>query len=167
MANPAWKKGGASPNPHGGRKSDRIAARNLAIALRDLVGEEEIARCLRMMAAGIDPDVIDPETGWPAWKSGVARKGYIPLDWGQRLSAWKMLLERRDGQAPQHVVIEAEVKAHSALHGLAVDLGSYSLEDLRKIKDILAKPKMPDTAPSEQLAPGVIDAEAIEAKPKP
>jgi hypothetical protein len=163
--NPDWKKGGKSPNPTGRTLTDRVSTRNLAIAIRELVSEEEIAMWLRMAAAGIDPDVKDPETGEPAWKTGRPGKGFVPLDWGQRLKAMQMLLERRDGQAPQHVTIEAEVKAHATMHGLALDLGKYSLEQLRSIRSILANPVasggLPATAATsdelDALEPRVID----------
>ncbi len=159
VGNPNWRKGGASPNPTGSTRTNRISTRNLAIALRELVSEEEIAMWLRMAAMGVDPDAKDRQTGEPAWKSGKAVTGYTPLTWNERLTAMKMLLERRDGQAPQHVIIEAEVRAHASMHGLAVDLSSYSPEQLEGLRKILSAPKAQRT----ELPPGeIIDVEVAD-----
>lgn len=79
-------------------KETRRRLRSLAIVLRESWPPEQIAWWLREVAAGRDPDRPRPE-------------GAAPIDWAIRMRAVKMYLERALGLPPQHLHLEAEVRA--------------------------------------------------------
>lgn len=126
--NPNWRKGGPSPNPYGRTTSQRVAARNLAVTIREMHGPDESAWWLRCVMAGVDPDARDA-SGVPVWKRcadagelvrvEVGSESILKVpDWVHRVAAKKLLDERGYGQPAQHVTLEGEVRAHMT-HALA------------------------------------------------
>lgn len=117
--NPAWTKGGPSPNPGGRARPERQAARSLAMACREAASDEEIAEWLLTIASGRWPDIRP-------LKADAAKPLSIAMDSGppdgtHRMGALKMFLERRDGQPMQAVVLKAELEMRSRQLANATD----------------------------------------------
>ena len=164
---------GQSGNP-GGRTAGGLTSRkNLAMWLRENVSEEWIGNYLRAIAEGRDPRAL-PE------------HAQRPPTMEQSLRAMTMLLERRDGMAPQHIHLEAEMRAQVAVLGAQVDparlaeLARKDPEALKQMRDTLrqltgaAARAVATTAgrpgemgPDGTRAPaGVLNAEAVEVEPE-
>jgi len=108
--NPNWVKGMKSPNPSGGAKPERMAARSLALACREAASDEEIAEWLLEIAAGRWPE-IRPAKG----KSSTETPLHMtePPDGTHRMAALKEFLLRRDGQPMQAVILKADIEARA------------------------------------------------------
>lgn len=91
------------PNSIGRKGKFRLAA-----ACADLMSDDDVAWWLREVMAGRDPDAPRDDDGNLKMRPGDS---YEAPDWKDRLSAAAMFLNRRNGMAPQQVVIEAELQA--------------------------------------------------------
>lgn len=124
-----FKKGEiANPLGIGGNKAVRASRRNLAMWLRENVTEEKIGKYLIDLVEGRDPRAKEGE---------LAARPTLE----QSMRAMTMLLERRDGMAPQHIHLEAEMRSQVAVLGAQVDpgrlaeLAARDPDKLRAIRD--------------------------------
>jgi hypothetical protein len=93
---------GRKPNSIGRKGKFRLAA-----ACAELMSDDDVAWWLREIMAGRDPDQkVDKETGLPIVPAG----GFaLAPSWKDRLRAAELFLNRRNGQAPQSVLVEQEL----------------------------------------------------------
>lgn len=112
MANPLgktddrWKKGMKSPNPTGRSLPERLAARTISEALRNMIEPDEFGRALLSIFAGQDPFAEERKDGDGSPVPGAAA---VPLDWTHRMQAAKMFAEYAYGKPLQGVVVQAEI----------------------------------------------------------
>jgi hypothetical protein len=142
--NPTWAPG-VGGNPSGRAHRDKVAARSLAFTLREVVSDEELARVLTCIMRGEEP--------FPKETPGL---GSTPPDWGVRMAAIKMLLERRNGMPMQEIHVKAELEALVATTSVplvdAINLDALPRAALDALEEGLAG----------ALEAGAIDAEAVE-----
>lgn len=142
--NPKWMPG-QSGNPSGRPSRDRQAARSLAFTLREVMSDEELARVLTCLVRGEEP--------FPSTTPGL---GSTPPDWGVRMAAMKMLLERRNGMPMQEVHVKAELEALLVATNVSladvIDLDALGPAAVDALERGLAG----------VLGEGVLDVEAVE-----
>lgn len=107
-----WKPGIPSPNPTGKMTlGERVAARTIAEAFRELADPVDIGRSLLAIYSGIDPfakvDDSNPDK--------LPVQGAVPIDMTHRMAALKMYLEYGYGKPLQGVVIDAQVRQQTTL----------------------------------------------------
>lgn len=97
-----------------GNKITNVAKRRagaaLAKACNEVMPDAEVAWWLREVMAGRDPDAPTDADGSPRLRSLESIQAAAP-DWGTRMRAARMFLERKDGLPAQHVHIQQELKA--------------------------------------------------------
>ena len=146
-----FQKGHPNYNPSGRTTRDRLSARSLAFTLREAVTDEEIARVLLELAKGNEPFPKLGDDGKP-----VPGLGSTPPDWGVRMAAIKMLLERRNGMPMQEIHVKAELEALVATTSVPL-VDTINLDALpRAALDAL------EEGLAGALEAGSIDAEAVE-----
>lgn len=142
-----------------GRKA-KASRVSLAAYLNEAMSEEEIFRWLRTVAAGHDPDLARNEDGTP-------RGPENPPDWTTRRAAMAMILDRRNGRAPQHVTLAAELRASIGVAAVSVDAAQLAqLPDDKKaqlrtlLREIVTGAKMQQAAieAREQTTQYLLDA---------
>lgn len=163
----AWKPGQCG-NPLGGVRPENRAKRNLSLALRELVSDEEIGGWLLALIAGRDPFAKKRRENADALPSSAD----IPLDWTHRMAAMRMLLERRDGMPMQAIALKAELDLHTHAVANASDridvtkLSDASRDALENdLRLILGQAPVSLTASPSRLTPP-IDAEYREVDEK-
>jgi len=111
----------ASPNPTGFATAERIAARSLAIVLREQAPPEQIGEWLLAVINGEDPPPIGASRGKGKTKPSSAIP-IVEFDATHRLQALKMLLERAEGMPMQAIVLKAEIDARAHANANAGDI---------------------------------------------
>lgn len=121
--------------PTGLSRAARIAKRNLAIVLQEMVSEEAIGKALIAIAF---------EGRWPRGLDDSDAKKILDAapDGAQRMMAIKYLLERRNGMPMQSVVLQAEIEArHRTLSNAddVIDVESIDVTAARALEAALGK----------------------------
>lgn len=112
------------PNSIGRKGKFRLAA-----ACADLMSDDNVAWWLREVMAGRDPDAKLGPDGLPIVPPG----GFaLAPSWKDRLRAAELFLNRRNGQAPQSVLVEQELHVRG------------------KIDHVLSAPQIRDLAPDRK-----------------
>lgn len=121
-----WKPGMPSPNPTGKSLPERIAARSISEACRDLVDPSDFARTLLAIYSGVDPfDADEPQPDY------MPRTIPSPPDWTHRMAAAKMFGEWAYGKPLQGIAVQAEIRQQTELTsgtGGPVDVRALSPE---------------------------------------
>lgn len=154
-----WVKGqSGNPGGNNGGGGVRASRQNLAAWLRENVSEEQIGTWLIALTQGRDPRAKPGE---------LAARPTLE----QSLRAMTMLLERRDGMAPQHIHLEAEMRSHLTVLGTQIDparLADLAQKDpakLKALRDGLRALVSPTAKAPEPIEP--IEAEATEVADVP
>lgn len=140
----------------GPRTADtRKRMRNLAMVIRENWPPEQVFHWLREVAAGRDPD---------AKVDSLGAATFVPIEWGTRVRAVKMLLERMLGMPAQHVHMEAEIKALAIVANVPVEqkaVAKLSNEELEQLRE-LGRKMLGKSAATAAPAPGpVLDVASV------
>jgi hypothetical protein len=147
-----------------GFSGNKPARNSLAVALRKDFSDEWISSWLREVIEGRDPNTKRDA-------DGKALGGLTTTpDWQLRMRAMAMMLQRRDGMPAQHIQLEQEVRAMTAVVGQSISgdalkrLPPEQLNEARALlRSILSGEPRPGAAPDLEPVPvGVIDASSTE-----
>lgn len=121
---------GRRPNSIGRKGKFRLAA-----ACAELMSDDDVAWWLREVMAGRDPDAKLDAQGLPIVPPG----GFaLAPSWKDRLRAAELFLNRRNGQAPQSMLVEQELHVRGKVdHVLSTpqirDMPTERKAELRRI----------------------------------
>ncbi len=160
--NPAWVKGGASPNPSGRALPERLAQRSLTIACQAAATDEEVAEWLLVIASGRWPD-IRPAPKPAKGETPIAVDLTTPPDGAQRLAAFKEFILRRNGQPMQSAVLQAEILVRARALENAND--AIDLDELDPIAAGAVELMLRRKLLGEANTAGAIDVDSAEVEP--